>query len=79
VLRLEIRQTSEAMAAQSACMLSLPAPRRRRAAQALAEFVAAVNEQIALEHRQWLESSASSNAAIRKLEETHKGSGGAKK
>ena len=48
-------------------------------AQALTEFVAAVNEQISLEHRQWVESSEATKAAVAKLEETLQGSGGAKK
>jgi hypothetical protein len=39
-------------------------------APALAEFVAAVNEQISLEHRQWLEGSEATKAAVAKLEDT---------
>jgi hypothetical protein len=48
-------------------------------AQALAEFVAAVNEQISLEHRQWLEGSEATKAAVAKLEETLKSGSGPKK
>jgi hypothetical protein len=38
-------------------------------AQALVEFVAAVNEQISLEHRQWREGSEATKAAVAKLEQ----------
>jgi hypothetical protein len=48
-------------------------------AQALIEFVAAVNEQISLEHRQWVESSEATKAAVAKLEDSLQGSDGAKK
>jgi hypothetical protein len=47
--------------------------------QALAEFVAAVNEQISLEHRQWLEGSEATKAAVAKLEEALKSGSGPKK
>jgi hypothetical protein len=37
--------------------------------QALAEFVAAVNDQISLEHRQWLEATEATREAMAKLDE----------
>jgi hypothetical protein len=37
--------------------------------QALTEFASAVNEQISLEHRQWLEATEATRTAVAKLDE----------
>ena len=66
-------RTQTALEKSAASVSIACAPRLPGNTQALIEFVAAVNEQISLEHRQWVESSEASKAAVAKLEERCKG------
>jgi hypothetical protein len=63
------RRTDEALLALSGRLDEVRAAVARGNHQALVEFVAAVNEQVSLEHRQWLDAAEATKEATAKLDE----------
>jgi dsDNA-binding SOS-regulon protein len=64
------RRTLDALEALSAKLDAVRSAAAQDEREPLAQFVAAVHEQLSLEHRQWLQTSESTAASIARLEQT---------